>query len=86
MHATAHSALTTFAAEFACGTYGAGDYGSSQTCSQASGTQQASGQLPGTGVDALMSLYLGIALVVISVLLFAYNAYRRARGRKTATK
>jgi len=74
---------TILAAEFGCGTYGAHTYGSSQVCSQTTDAHQPTkGELPKTGADAFMPLWLGVILIATSILLLSYNAFRRIRERR----
>ncbi|HRJ06143.1 MAG TPA: LPXTG cell wall anchor domain-containing protein [Candidatus Saccharibacteria bacterium] len=63
------------AAEYSCGTYGAGAYQSEQ-CETTSSGGGSGGLLPDTGYDVLIPLALGGALVIATVIFFVRKAWR----------
>lgn len=67
--------LTTFAVAYDCGAYGTSTYNNGDQC------KTTDGSLPGTGMDVLLPLILGVVLVV-SALVALVVMRKKARARK----
>ena len=75
--------LTKFAVEYNCGAYGASTYNNSDPCTTTgTGTQGAGGSLAYTGIDFLLPLVLGIALIAASII-FIIKSKRNKKSTST---
>jgi hypothetical protein len=66
------------AADYNCGAYGAGTY-QNNTCGVSPADSGPLGGLANTGYDVLLPIFLGIALVVASAILFTKRWLRKRR-------
>lgn len=69
-----------FAADYNCGTYGAGNYNAGQC---ADGTQPGGG-LADTGYDVLLPIFLGVSLLVAGAILVARRWLRKRKAGQAA--
>jgi hypothetical protein len=68
------------AAEYSCGSYGAGDYSEGQCTA---GTNPGGG-LADTGYDVLIPIFLGISLLVAGAILVTRRLLRKRKAARTA--
>lgn len=67
--------ITRFAVTYDCGAYGASAYNNDDACGTAN-------NLAGTGVDTLLPLAIGLALIIASIVLLFVLRKKSARAKK----